>query len=99
MADYVIPPKAAIVKCRDCKTLYVPNRSKDRHWVGRGFSSFEKCPTCGYEDNNYRNTIPLWKYNIIKWFRGGFNGNKGDQRSDPEQCERTGSCEGPGSER
>ena len=99
MADYVIPPKTAIVKCRDCKTLYVPNRSKDRHMVGRGFASFEKCPTCGYEDNNYRDTIPLWKYNIVKWFRGGFNGNKGDQRSDQEQRERTGCSEGPGAER
>lgn len=73
MADFVIPPMTTIVRCRGCKALYVPDREKDRHWTSdRSFASFEKCPVCGYDDNTYRNTIPLWIYNIIKWRRGGF---------------------------
>lgn len=76
MASYVIPPKTAIVKCRDCKALYVPDRSKDRKWCGghHDFASFEKCPVCGCDDNRYCDVIPLWKYNLIKLLRGGFNG-------------------------
>lgn len=73
MADYVIPPKSVIVKCGNCKALYVPDRSKDRTWCpDHSFASFEKCPICGYKDNRYNNTIPLWRYNLIKFFRGGF---------------------------
>ena len=75
MADYVIPPRVAIVKCKGCKTLYVPDREKDRHWVSRGFASFEKCPVCGYDNNDYSDTIPLWRYKLIRFFRGVFNGN------------------------
>ena len=76
MADYVIPPKTCIVKCSSCKTLYVPDRQKDRHWHHDGtFASFEKCPVCGNDENKFRNTIPLWRYNLIKLFRGGFRGN------------------------
>lgn len=71
MADYVIPPKTVIVKCNGCKTMYVPDRSKDRRWRPDGsFASFEKCPICGEDNNRYKDTIPLWKYNLIKLFRG-----------------------------
>ena len=33
---------------------------------------FEDCPHCGYYGNRKAQIIPLWKYNMIKWFRGGF---------------------------
>jgi len=67
MARYVVPPKyETIVKCRKCGTLYVPD-STHASW-----HTFEDCPHCGYYGNKKKDTIPLWKYNIIKWFRGGF---------------------------
>lgn len=72
MANYVIPQRAVIVKCLNCKTLYVPDMTKNIFWFNKEFKSFEKCPICGYEGNSYRQTIPLWKYNLIKLFRGGF---------------------------
>ena len=72
MADYVIQPKTVIVKCRGCKALYVPDRKNDRHAYG-SFTWFEECPVCG-GDNDYRDVIPLWRYNLIKLFRGGFRG-------------------------
>ena len=73
MAKCVVPPRAAIVKCMQCKTLYVPDREKDRRWSSsRSFASFEKCPVCGFEDNMYSDTIPLWKYNLLRFFRGKF---------------------------
>lgn len=71
MADYVIPPKTAIVKCSRCKALYVPDRTKDQWWRSQ-VESFENCPLCGYSYNTFYNTIPLWEYNLIKFFRGGF---------------------------
>ena len=66
MAKCVVPTcKEIIVKCGHCKTLYVPE--------SRTYTIFfEKCPICGYTTNYERNRIPLWKYNLIKWFRGGF---------------------------
>lgn len=71
MADYVIPPRTAIVRCKSCKTLYVPDRTKDRKWSSdKTFASFEKCPVCGNDDNKWTNTIPLWMYNLIRWRRG-----------------------------
>ena len=73
MAKCVIPPKTIIVKCRECRTLYVPEREKDvvsEYW--KEFEGFEPCPICGQKRNGYSNTIPLWKYNLIKLFRGGF---------------------------
>ena len=77
MADYVIPPKTAIVRCRSCKALYVPDRSKDRLWTDKTFASFEKCPVCGNGDNTFVNVIPLWLYNLIKYFRGGEKSDSG----------------------
>lgn len=68
-----MPPRAEIVKCRECKALYVSDRGKDRRCSSdRSFASFEKCPVCGFDDNRYRDTIPLWKYNLIRFFRGKF---------------------------
>lgn len=74
MADYVVPPKTVIVKCSNCKALYVPDLDKSKRWHDHSFGAFEQCPVCGYEDNRKNNTIPLWKYNLIKLFRGGFRG-------------------------
>ena len=73
MADYIIPPKRIIVKCKWCKTLYVPDRSKDRRRItDKSFVAFEECPVCGYDNNDYPCTIPLWKYNLIRFMRGMF---------------------------
>lgn len=72
MADYVIPPKTTIVECGKCKTLYVPDLTKSRLWSDKRFMAFEECPVCGHEYNKYDDVIPLWKYNLIKLFRGGF---------------------------
>ena len=71
MADYVIPPKEVIVRCRCCKALYVPDLNMS-HRYREAFLHFEKCPVCGYEKNNEHDRIPLWKYNLIKLVRGGF---------------------------
>lgn len=71
MARYVVPPigrETVIVKCNRCKTLYVPDTGV--HPFGSS-DFFEVCPTCGYDINSWNNVIPLWKYNLIKWFRGG----------------------------
>ena len=62
MAKYVIK-KDIIVRCRRCKTLYVPEKMKS--------AFFEECPVCHAADNDWENTIPLWKYNLIKLFRMG----------------------------
>jgi len=67
MAKYVVPPKSMpIVKCKNCEALYV---SEKRGWT---VSVYESCPICKYENNDKNQRIPLWKYNLIKWFRGGF---------------------------
>jgi uncharacterized OB-fold protein len=66
MAKYVIPKpshKTTIIKCEKCSTLYVPET---------GDVFYEKCPTCGYAYNSEFNKISLWRYNLIKWLRGGF---------------------------
>ena len=78
MAQCVVPPRAAIVECNKCGTLYVPDRTKDRIWsCSKSFASFEKCPVCGYDDNDYDDTISLWKYNLISFFRKHFRREKG----------------------
>lgn len=86
MADYIVPPLSrkdmTIIKCHRCGALYVPD-GKEYYIAGK--FRYEPCPICGAQCNDDKNKIPLWKYNMIKWFRGGFNGNKGNQRSDPEQ--------------
>ena len=65
MAKYVVPSRhETIIKCERCKTLYVPERN--------GNVFYEKCPVCRYDLNTDINKISLWRYNLIKWFRGGF---------------------------
>lgn len=73
MADHIVPPnggKPIIVKCYRCKTLYVPNLNE--HPLGAK-NNFECCPICGTGANSWSNVIPLWKYNLIKFFRGKWN--------------------------
>jgi len=65
MAKYVVPAKCKpIVKCENCGTLYVPDGMR---W--HGSACFEACPECGWEMNMRSDCIPLWKYNLIRWYR------------------------------
>jgi hypothetical protein len=75
MASNVVEQrKVVIVECPKCKTMYVPDREKDFHYGGsHGHFAFERCPTCKYDNVDFDDLIPLWKYNLIKWFRGGFS--------------------------
>lgn len=72
MASNIVFPngnKTTIVKCKNCKAMYVPDNETT---ISEGFyrGHFEQCPICGYERNDWDNVISLWKYNLIKWFRG-----------------------------
>ena len=68
MARYVIlrnmRNKPTIVKCDACKTMFVAEQNN------HGWS--EPCPYCHSHVYINWHRIPLWKYNLIKWFRGGF---------------------------
>ena len=71
MAEHIVKPigkETIIIKCRQCKTLYVP----DKNFVASRFYTFEPCPVCREENNQWDHVIPLWKYNLIKAFRGMF---------------------------
>ena len=78
MAKYVVPPRkknsTTIVKCYYCGTMYVPEK---REYNGY----YEKCPTCHSSTNSNTNTIPLWKYNLIKYWRGLFSREQSDVSS------------------
>lgn len=95
MAKYIVPPRKKrdpLIRCFVCKTLYMPESKQYGH--------YEKCPVCGTDMNDKHNEIPLWAYNLIKYWRGLFeHGHQGNQRRNQEQCERAGSGEGAGSER
>jgi len=72
MASHVVGPKndAILIECSNCSTLYAADPKVHPH----GFAhNFEKCPVCGYGENNKYNRIPLWKYNLKKFFRGKWN--------------------------
>jgi hypothetical protein len=58
--------------------MYEPEEKKSDKWDS-GRVVYEKCPVCGCESNDYSNVIPLWKYNLIKFFRGGFR-ERGDNK-------------------
>ena len=67
MAKYVVPSSIAknkIIKCCNCKSLYVYEKMR---FPGSLF--FEACPSCGCSNNTTSELIPLWKYNLIKWFK------------------------------
>lgn len=70
MAKYIVSPKKKrdeqkIVKCGNCSTMFVAEENN------HGWS--ENCPTCGNSIYIKWNRIPLWRYNLIKWFRGKIN--------------------------
>jgi len=67
LANHVIYPlsRGIIIKCENCKALYVADK------VGAYF--VEKCPVCNYLYNDMNDRIPLWKYNLIKFFRSKIN--------------------------
>lgn len=66
MAKYIVPSKQTIIiRCANCKTLYVPEHKGEYYYLGY----FESCPSCGYSQNDGSNKIPLWLYNLIKWWR------------------------------
>ena len=73
MAKYVVPPKKlkmeVLLKCYKCGCLYAPE-GKQKGYLN--YTDYEDCPVCGYSHNSAEQAIPLWRYNIIKWFRGGF---------------------------
>ena len=68
MARYIVPPnmnnRPTIVKCGTCKTMFVVEQN-DQGWS-------EPCPYCHSSIYIKWHRIPLWRYNLIKWFRGGF---------------------------
>lgn len=74
MAKNIVFPKIAygtiILRCFKCGTLYVPEHTRKSLLNG---TYFEPCPHCGNEYNDAGCKIPLWKYNLIKWWRGGFS--------------------------
>lgn len=81
MAKHVVPSislEHILIKCYKCKTMYEPEEEKSEEW-GSGRVVYEKCPVCGYDSNDYSNVIPLWKYNLIKYLRGGFR-ERGDNK-------------------
>lgn len=64
MANFMVPPHGScMIKCKHCKGLYMPDKIKN--------SFYEKCPFCGEQFNTYKQTIPVWMYNLIKFFRSG----------------------------
>ena len=80
MAKYIVPPRSGgnvIIKCNWCGTLYVPDKGKHPY---NDPTYFERCPTCGYSTNSKYQRIPLWKYNLIKYWRGLFNREQSDNR-------------------
>ena len=73
MAQYVVLPRQkrnVIIKCSECGTMYVPDKGK--HPYG-DTSCFERCPACNYGANKKEQIIPLWRYNLIRYWRGLFN--------------------------
>lgn len=52
-----------IIKCHYCKALYTTSEPL------RYGMYFENCPICDASHNDMKNTIPLWKYNLIKTWR------------------------------
>lgn len=85
MAKYVVPPRSMsreiILKCFRCKTLYVPEYKHKKSYLKS--TDYEDCPICGYSYNTIEQRIPLWQYNLIKYFRG----MKDDEQNDNEQAD------------
>ena len=68
MAEALVPPHGScILKCKKCKGLYIPEKIKIDYNTAR----YDPCPFCGYRHNSEKNTIPVWIYNLLKFFRSG----------------------------
>lgn len=82
MAKYVVPPrggsKHVIIKCYSCGTMYVPDKNKHPYGDKR---YYEACPICGTGVNSKENRISLWRYNLIKYWRGLFDHEQPDDSS------------------
>ena len=82
MAKYVVPPRAMsreiIIRCANCRALYVPEHKKKYLTID---TDYENCPVCGYTHNSDSERIPLWKYNLIKYFR-----ERAKNHEQPDDC-------------
>ena len=78
MAKYIVPPrqkKQVLIKCWACKTLYAPDMNN--HPFGDK-NKYESCPVCKTDTNGHENEISLWRYNLIKYWRGLFDREQTD---------------------
>lgn len=57
-----------LIKCCRCGSLYSTDQPrKIVREISR--SCYEPCPVCGSVVNDTEDEIPLWRYNLIKWWR------------------------------
>lgn len=63
MAKFVCVLPQKPIMCKKCKTMYIPEKIKENGY-------YENCPTCKFCFNGIPQTIPVWKYNLIRWKRG-----------------------------
>ena len=86
MATALVPPKGScIVECKNCCGVYLPSKLPE-------YGKFEACPFCGCKYNSLEDTIPVWRYNIIKWFRSGKRVDEFDNKlidADPKPVTET----------
>ena len=81
MAKYIVPPRngaVVLIKCKICGALYAADPKK--HPYGTSWR-YECCPICNEDGNDNNCRIPLWKYNLIRYWRGLFNRDKSYTRS------------------
>lgn len=64
MSKALVPPHGScIIRCKKCKGLYTPENITGKY--------YDVCPFCGAETNGVEQTIPVWLYNLLKFFRSG----------------------------
>ena len=64
MSKALVPPHGScIIRCKKCKGLYTPENITGKY--------YDVCPFCGTETNGVEQTIPVWFYNLLKFFRSG----------------------------
>ena len=76
MAKFVVPPHGSgqiLLRCYRCHTLYAPDPNVHPY---NDWKNFEPCPVCNAGCNDYHQMIPLWKYKLIRFFRGRQKGEK-----------------------
>ena len=78
MAKYIVPKHVkkhpVLIKCYKCKSLYLPEMREK-------WGYYEKCPVCGCSTNSESDAIPLWRYNLIRYWRGLFDREQTDDCS------------------